>query len=572
MSNKVRKMRLSTKITLAVIATTLMVELMIGCFSIMKAKKDMMEISVSHTRDVAIMASSFIDGDMLGELMPGDEETPEYAAVLSQLDNFLVENSDIAFIYTMRKRDGVLEFVVDADRENGAAIGEKYETYDVIEEALQGKVMVDEEVTTDEWGSVYSGFAPIYDSKGNIAGIVGVDCSVDIINTRVAAMGRTILIIGITAFAIAIFAAFAVGRLMTRNVMLIHNKMEEMAKSGGDLTRSIDIKSGDELENVAGSFNEFMKKLKDIVLAVSETESQLLEYSNQTDQQIALASDELVQISGALSSMSSAMGDSLEDARQVTSAAMDARNLSYDLHESSVESADRASESGQRAMKAREECRLAQQKAQNTLDEITDGLAGQIENSRKIHEIERLTDKIVAISNQTQLLALNASIEAARAGDAGRGFAVVADEISKLSDSTTATAKEIGAINAFTIDTVNGLIKATEDMTSYVQSSIFEDYKRMEKTGEEYYEDVSGFAQSMRQLNEQSSRLARDMEEVEKNIAKMSEITGSQTGDITGLTEMAETISDKMKSVRADTQINETMIRKLSQLIGQFKV
>ncbi len=572
MKNKVRKIRLSTKITLAVIITTLMVELMIGGFSIMKAKKDMMEISVSHTRDVAMMAASFVDGDMLNELMPGDEDTPEYAAVLSQLDSFLVDNSDIAFIYTMRKRDGVLEFVVDADQEDGAAIGEEYETYDVIDKALEGNAVVDEEVTTDEWGSVYSGFAPIYDSKGNIAGIVGVDCSVDTINARVADMGRTILIIGITAFVIAILAAFAVGRFMTRNIMLIQGKMDEMAKSGGDLTRSIDLKSGDELENVAGSFNEFLDKLKDIMLAVSETEDQLLDYSHQTDQQIAFASDELVQMSQALSSMSSVMEDSLEDARQVTSAAMDAKKLSYDLHESSLESADRASESGQRAMQARNECRLAQQKAQDALDQITGSLAVQIENSQKIHEIEKLTDQIVAISNQTQLLALNASIEAARAGDAGRGFAVVADEISKLSDSTTITAKEIGRINAFTIDTVNGLIKATEDMTSYVSSSVFEDYERMERTGEEYYEDVSGFARSMQVLNEQSSRLAHDMEQVENSIAKMSEMTDTQTGDITGLTETAKAISAKMKSVRADTQINETMIRRLSELIGQFKV
>ena len=176
----------------------------------------------------------------------------------------------------MRNRNGQLEFVVDADQEDGAAIGEAYETYDVIEEALAGNVVVDEEVTTDEWGSVYSGFAPVFASDGTVAGIVGVDCSVDVINAHISAMLRTLLIIEITCFFLALIIALLVGRLMTKSVLRIDRKVEEMASRGGDLTQQIEVGSRDEIGQMAENFNSFLQRLHDIVLTIRDTEEKLL--------------------------------------------------------------------------------------------------------------------------------------------------------------------------------------------------------------------------------------------------------------------------------------------------------
>ena len=569
---KVKKIKLGTKITLSVLITVFIVGLMIGSFSIIKSKSDMMEQSIAHTRDIAQMAASFVDGDVLNKILPGMEDSEEYAVVLDSLSAFLVEGSDISYIYTMRNRDGQLEFVVDADQEEGAEIGEPYETYDVIEEALSGQVAVDEEVTTDEWGSVYSAFAPIYTSDGQVAGIVGVDCSVDTINAKVSAMLRTMLIIATVCFVFSLAAAIIIGKLMTRNVLLIHEKMDEMAESGGDLTRTIDVKSGDELENVADSFNAFLQKLHDIMSTISETEKQLLSYSNETDSRIRDAGDELQEISKALDSMTYAMTEALSDAKEIKAAALDAKTLSINLHNDSENSLNITRISGKRAEEAKQRCRNAYENAGKAIDEITADLQEKIENSRKIHKIESLTSEIVGISNQTQLLALNASIEAARAGEAGRGFAVVAEEIGKLADSTTDTAKEISQINSFTIETLNGLIKTTEEMAAYIRERVLNDYKDMEQTGEDYSNDISSFATQMESLNDLSRQLAKDMEKVEKNLSDMTAVTGSQTEGISSVNHTCADVSAKMNTIRQDTEINEIMIKKLGSLIDQFKI
>ncbi len=97
-----------------------------------------------------------------------------------------------------------LEFIVDADTEEGAAIGEAYEIYDEIAEAFDGNVTVDSEMTSDEWGDFYSAFAPVYNSAGDIVGIVGVDCSVTEIRLQQSALIRKFMFIELAGLAIAV--------------------------------------------------------------------------------------------------------------------------------------------------------------------------------------------------------------------------------------------------------------------------------------------------------------------------------------------------------------------------------
>ncbi|MCR5418524.1 MAG: HAMP domain-containing protein, partial [Lachnospiraceae bacterium] len=572
MDKKARRISLGTKIAAAVIFTALLIGLIVGSFSIMKTKQDMMELSINHTRDVAQMAASFVDPVLFEQLGEGDEESEAYLSIRDDLRSFLVENSDIAFIYTMAKWDDKLVFVVDADPEDPADLGEPYESYEVIEEAFSGKAVVDEEVTTDEWGSVYSGYAPIFDKEGSVVGIVGVDCSVGTINARVSSMLRTVVIIELVCFVLALGIAFLLGRVMIKNVLLISERMGQMALSGGDLTQSIELKSNDEIGDTADNFNQFLQKLHDIMSTIKTTEEQLLTFSRETDEKIISAGNDLMTISGTLEDMTDGMEKTSESARMVKNAAVDAGDLSRTLLETSRESADSAAESGKRAVKAREKCVEDLRKVEKIVEEISVRMEEQITNSQRIHEIEKLTGEIVGISDQTQLLALNASIEAARAGESGRGFAVVAEEIGNLADATTKTAKEISQINQITVSTVSELVETSQKMMNYIREEIYNDYREMEKTGNAYYEDADEYARQMKELHGLAEKLSEDIEQVERSLSDITAMTESESGEIADISRGADDISVKMKSVRADTEVNETIIRKLDELIDQFKI
>lgn len=150
--------------------------------------------------------------------------------------------------------DGAVEFVVDADTKEGAAIGEKYESYDKIEEALKGKESLDDEVTKDQWGSFYSGFAPIMDGE-NVVGIVGVDCTIEMIQTKINGMLTKLIIVELVCIILSIFISLTIGKWIGKNVSRINQRMTELASSEGNLTQAIEVNSADEIGQVAGSFN-----------------------------------------------------------------------------------------------------------------------------------------------------------------------------------------------------------------------------------------------------------------------------------------------------------------------------
>ena len=165
-----------------------------------------------------------------------------YKEILSQLQDFLC-GDDIKYIYTMRMNGDRLEFIVDADTEEGAAIGEEYEIYDEIAEAFDGNATVDSEMTSDEWGDFYSAFAPVYNSSGEIAGIVGVDCSATDIRLQENIFIKEFVIIELAGLVIAAALSLIISGVLSRNVSVIAEKMSELAKKEGDLTQKINVRS-----------------------------------------------------------------------------------------------------------------------------------------------------------------------------------------------------------------------------------------------------------------------------------------------------------------------------------------
>ena len=136
MNNKVRRFKMSWKITAAVLIVAVIAVSLVGGISTNRINKYLLEMSKEKTASIAQMAAEFLDPDVLANIQPGDEDTKEYKETIDVLRSFLVDE-DIEYIYTMRKNEaGDVEFAIDADEEEPANIGEEYETYEEIEEAF----------------------------------------------------------------------------------------------------------------------------------------------------------------------------------------------------------------------------------------------------------------------------------------------------------------------------------------------------------------------------------------------------------------------------------------------------
>ena len=571
MKGKVRGFKLSVKITLTTMLIALVVSILIGIISINYMEEYLLNASRSQTMAMAESAANTIDGDLIADIWEGDEGTDNYQVVLKQLQGFLVSD-DVEYIYTMRQVDGVVQFVVDADTEEGAAIGEEYETYDKIDIALAGEASMDDEVTTDEWGSFYSAFAPIFDEEGNVVAIVGVDCSVDSINEKVADMTKTLVIVELICIAIAAVISMIMGRVMARNVLTINRKMDELAGSEGDLTQEIAIKSGDEIESVANSFNSFMVKLRAMMLSVKTNEEKLEEATNQTNQELQEATEELNKIASSLNEMTQTMHDTSDSVTEIEEATMSVKKMSEELYHQTRTGADYADTVSQTADEARKICQKSKEQMTQVVGEMTDILNDKIEASKNITRIIELTNDIISISEQTQLLALNASIEAARAGEEGKGFAVVADEVGKLADATAQTAMEIESINQFTVDTVNELVNISQEMIGFVDGVISPDYDRMVEVGQSYHNDSVEFKTQFKRFCELSEELSENMDTIEEHIRRIMGVIEEETATISSVAEVSDDIYGKMQVASSNGAVNEEIVNELGEMLDKFVV
>lgn len=571
MRKKVRGLKLSIKITLTTMLIAIAASVLIGVISINYMEDYLLNASRDKTMAMAESAANIIDADQIARIEAGDEGSEDHLQVLAQLQGFLV-SEDIEYIYTMRQVDGVVQFVVDADTEEGAAIGEEYETYDKIDMALAGEASMDDEVTTDEWGSFYSAFAPIVDAEGNVVAIVGVDCSVDSIDEKVADMTKTLVMVEVICVVAAFFISMIMGHVMARNVLKINRKMEELAGNEGDLTQEIQIRSGDEIENVANSFNSFMVKLRTMMLSVKDSGDKLEDNTNQTNRELQEATEELNQISGALNGMTETMQETSESVTEIEEAAVSIKQMSEELYEKTMSGAEYADNVSETADEARKTCQSSKEQMSQIVGEMSQALNDTIEDSVKIDRIIELTNDIISISEQTQLLALNASIEAARAGEEGKGFAVVAGEVSKLADATAQTAMEIESINQFTVDTVNALVNISKQMIDYVDNVISTDYDRMVEIGQAYHQDSREFKSQFDDFCKLAEQLSLNMETIENNISKIMEVIEVETASISDVADVSDKIYGKMQNASSNSEVNEEIVGELGEMLDKFIV
>ena len=318
------------------------------------------------------------------------------------------------------------------------------------------------------------------------------------------------VIMGISLLVVMSFLSVIIARSVSQSVVIIDSSLKKLALGGGDLTKQIKVVSQDELGSVATNFNAFTQFLRSIVKEVIDTVPALTQSAEQLTEKVRDVNENVQEQA---------------DVAEVTKQSM------IEMQYSVTDIAKSAAEAATAADEGESEVNLGMENVQKSLT-VSTALAEEISNASNVinqlakdsQNMNQILDVINGIAEQTNLLALNAAIEAARAGEQGRGFAVVADEVRSLASRTALSTTEIREL-------LDKLISAADKSVT-----------------------TMGLASEQAQSNEKISL------EVDKSLTKIKD----QIGHISSMNSQIATATEEQSSVA------EIVVNNIEQMHSSF--
>lgn len=289
-------------------------------------------------------------------------------------------------------------------------------------------------------------------------GVVTMKISLDRVNEAVSSQ-RTKSFIAAIAISIPLlaFVWLFIRNVVTRPIDHMVDGLRDIASGEGDLTRRLEVRSKDEIGQASSVFNEMMNKFSDLVRHVGASAGQVSE-----------AAGGLVRVAEQVASSSTRQHEladqAAESVERVVSSIADIAHSTDKVHLQSRDSEKRSMEGMQNLTTLVGEVEVVENTVRQIADAVTQFVAS-------MESITSMTREVRDIADQTNLLALNAAIEAARAGEQGRGFAVVADEVRKLAEKSAASANEIDGITRALAGQSNSVRQSIDDGLSHIASS-----------------------------------------------------------------------------------------------------
>lgn len=524
----------------------------------------------SNVINIAQCAAANVSGDLLKDIEAGDEGTEAYLQIVDELALFR-DNSELEYIYTLRKvGTEQFVFIVDSDPEEPAAIGDECEFTEAMGAACDNKVtLADDEPFSDEWGTHISAYSPvIFDNE--VVGAVGVDISANWVEDQMLALRNLVIIICLIIYVVSLTVLMLLMMKFKRSMKKLNDKVIELASGSGDLTKEIDIRTGDELEVIAGNMNSFIRQIRNLVAEVSLSVTELINNSDELNDTIdnnsMIMSSMNLEIEGISANMeecsasSKILSENLsENAGKIALFADEVKRIRNMVQT--------ANENAQRTSVVAKDNRM---NALSSINDLQEKLQVSSEDMHKIERVQEIADEIGHIASQTRMLSLNAQIEAARAGTMGTGFAVVATEVGKLSNEIDNAVSEINEINNQIISASEAITNISNEMIRFVTEDVVRDYDAFANLGEEYGNTTAVIKTQMEKIGEQSEKISQDISDIDMSI---KEITSSVSTTAKGANELAlstDSISESLKGLNESSKKNAMHSAQLGKQVQNY--
>ena len=568
---RTRRLTIRAKILIPSIIIVVLVCGLMGYNSYTRFEKSMVRMGVEEADMAATIVADSLDAKLVYKVTVGSEGTQVYQNLQGDLRK-KQKACGIAFLYTLYTDGKKVYYGVDSD-EDAAKVGDEFaDSYAELEPVFGGKEYIQDYIDHTEDGDLITVYKPIEDNAGKVVAILGCDYDASSIAAELQkAVAQTLQIGGICLILAILILTIIVSRI-TKGLMQVNAKIYDLVHNEGDLTQKLDVRSGDELELIAGNVNELLAYIRKIMIGISSGSMRLMSSSRKMVDHLSSADESITDVSATMQEMSAAMEETTSSLNQIT----EAIDEIYSSVERIAGNADAGKVSSQemesRASGANDAAAEGEKKANIETEKMAASLNEKIAKSKSVEQIEILTSNIIEITEQTNLLALNASIEAARAGEAGRGFAVVADEIGKLAGNSADAAAKIRQVSAEVIQAVDELAEGSQQMIEFVRNSTEEGFGGLVATSENYATDANAMRAMMEQFAQTAEELRSTMDGIRESISAVNIAVEESAKGIAGVSESSVQLTGNVNDIQSEASDNNGIAEDLATEVGKFKL
>ena len=379
-----------------------------------------------------------------------------------------------------------------------------------------------------------------------------------------------IILLSVAAFIIGIGIATYISRVISKPVKLVSQAAKQLA-DGNLAIDKIKVKNKDEIGQLAADFNEMATNLRNLIFQVSSTSEQVAasaeemmasaEQTNSATNQVATAIQE---VAGGAEVQSKNTEESAKAVGEMSGGIQRVAETTSTVAESAAETTKQA-QVGQESL----EKVIEKMKSINDTTSETNGVIKDLD--RKSAEIGKIIEVITGIADQTNLLALNAAIEAARAGEHGKGFAVVADEVRKLAELSRQSASQISGL----IEVIQKETHQVVEMMNKGTVEISEGSLLVQETGrtfEEILKSIENVSEEIQEVSAISEEMSASVLQVN---ASIEEVTKIARGSVASTAEIASATEEQLASMEEVASSSASLAKlaeNLREMVGKFKI
>ncbi len=566
---KTRKISIAAKLFLFILGSAIIAVWIVGGVSYSTMGNFLRQKSMDDVVEIAVIAAENVDGETFAKAIEGDEDA--LLAVKDSLSFFLVGDS-VTYVYTLMPKDTEnFQFVVDTDPKDPGEYAEDYEAQDAMFEAMDKKPSVTKEAFTDEWGTFYSGYAPIMYQE-TVIGIVAVDYEASSIQSSLNSLIRNILFAVAVGILFAMAAAMVASNKIRRNFIKVNDKILEVVSAKSDFTKVLDITSGDELEVIGDSLNRLLQKTGATVREIREGSKNIESKTETIHTRVDASVSHITVISDDIQSMvasSQEIAASVETVRkQVDFVYQDIQNIMDIITYNTV----CLQEINADSVTLNDTARIVSVLIEDNVEEMTQNLKQEKEKADAVLKIKELSNAILHISDQTNLLALNATIEAARAGEAGKGFAVVAEEIGTLAGNTNHAANEIQKMSKNVVEAVQGLVNLSDKMICILQEKVLSNYKEFGSVSLDFAHKSNDIEEAMENLQNITQQYTKSLENIQEAMKSVSIASEENSTEIAHVSEMLLSMDTDIKDIAVSAEETFAAVTSMNRDLDSYGV